>query len=99
MADLLTILSLDVSLIISMLILAYLNRKMGDALKIGPFYIILYCAALLVAVASGIDIAIKAYGIPLSPMVLLTGRCFAGVAAFGTCMRYWSWLFSEFFGV
>lgn len=98
MADLSVIVLFDLSIVISMLILAFLSRKMGEALKIRPYYLILYVTALCVTAASGIDIAEKAGTIAVAPLFSVILRCCAGVAAFGVCLRYWNWLFSEFFG-
>ena len=98
MVDLTAMILFDESVIISMLILAYLSRKMGDALKIRPYYVILYIAAALVAAACGIDIMAKAFLLTTAPIVSLVMRGCAGVVAVGVCLRYWKWLFSEFFG-
>jgi hypothetical protein len=40
----------------------------------------------------------QAYSVAASPLPSLVVRGFAGVLAFVVCLRYWSWLFSEFFG-
>jgi hypothetical protein len=98
MAELMTRLLVDCSMMSSMLILAYLSRKMGEALKIFPYYLVLYAAAFIVVAAGGIDIAVKAeagYVLPEWPAVL---RCCAGAAALAVSLRYWKWLFGEFFG-
>jgi hypothetical protein len=98
MADLWTMMLVDLSIVITMLVLSYLSRKMGDALKIPPYYRVLYATALLMVAASGMDMAIKEGVITASPLVSLVVRGCAGIAAFGVCLRYWNWLFSEFFG-
>jgi len=98
MAELLAKIMLDASLITSMLILAYLSRKMGNALKIRPYYVILIIAAMVVAAACGIDAGMRAFAINASPLLSLVMRVSAGAAALCVCLRYWSWLFSEFFG-
>ena len=98
MAELMTRLLFDCSMMSSMLILAYLSRKMGEALKIFPYYLVLYAAALLVVAAGGIDIAVKAQAIGIQPQWAAFLRCFAGAAAVVASLRYWKWLFSEFIG-
>jgi hypothetical protein len=99
MAELLIKIVLDVSVITSMLILAYLSRKMGSALKIRPYYIILLAAAMVIAAASGIDVGMRAFTIVSPSIIPLVMRGCAGAAALCVCLRYWSWLFSEFFGM
>jgi hypothetical protein len=98
MADLLTLVLLDCSVVISMLILAYLSKRLGNALKIRPYYLLLYVTALLVAVAGGIDIAAMSFSVMNWPQSTLYIRSIAGCIAVGVCLRYWKWLFSEFFG-
>ncbi len=96
--ELLIKIMLDLSLVTTILILSYLSRKMGDALKIRPYYIILIIAAIVIVVAGGIDVGMRAYSGASPPVASLAMRGCAGVAALGVCLRYWSWLFSEFFG-
>lgn len=97
MADLLTMLLLDISVITSMLILAYLSKRLGNALKIRPYYLLLYVMAVLIGVADGIDIAALSFNAEHWPQATLIIRGIAGCTAFGVCLRYWKWLFSEFF--
>jgi hypothetical protein len=96
--ELLAAVFFDLSVIVSMMVLAYLSKKMGEALKIPPYYLVFYCAALVVAAASGIDIAAKGHLIATHQFLSGGMRCCAGLAACGVSLRYWSWLFSEFFG-
>jgi len=98
MAELMTRLLFDCSMMSSMLILAYLSRKMGEALKIFPYYLVLYVAALLVVAAAGIDIAVKAQAVGVLPQWAAVLRCLAGAAAVAASLRYWKWLFGEYFG-
>jgi len=98
MAELMTRLLFDCSMMSSMLILAYLSRKMGEALKIFPYYLILYAAALIVVAAGGIDIAVKAQAGGVSPAWPAVLRCCASAVALVISLRYWKWLFAEFFG-
>ena len=99
MADLLTLILVDFSVILSLLILAYLSKRLGDALKIRPYYIILVAAALLVGAVCALDVSAKMFSVSFPPLISLAARCVAGVAALGVCLRYWSWLFSDFFGL
>jgi hypothetical protein len=97
MAELMTRLLFDCSMMSSMLILAYLSKKMGEALKIFPYYLVLYAAALLVVAAGGVDIAVKADVVCVQPQWAAVLRCIAGVAAVAASLCYWKWLFGEFF--
>jgi hypothetical protein len=99
MADLASVIMLDFSMVISMLILAYLSKRLGDALKIKPYYTILYAAAFLVVAASVCDVTVRLFSISFPPVVSLAVRCCAAAASIGVCLRYWSWLFSDIFGV
>ena len=42
----------DASTIVIMLIIAYLSRRLGEALKIRPYYRMLYVTSLVIAVAA-----------------------------------------------
>jgi hypothetical protein len=98
MAELMTRLLFDCSMMSSMLILAYLSRKMGEALKIFPYYLVLYAAACMVVAAGSIDIAVRAQAAGVSAAWPAVLRCCAGAAALAVSLRYWKWLFGEFFG-
>ena len=90
---------IDVSLVTTMLVLAYLSRKMGEALKIPPYYAVFYGSATLIVAASCIDAGMQALSMAPLPVMTNIMRGCAGIAAFCACLRYWGWLFSEFFGV
>ena len=98
MAELMARLLFDCSMMSSMLILAYLSRKMGEALKLFPYYLVLYAAAVLVVAAAGIDIAVKTHACGVLKEWAVVLRSCAGVAALAAGLRYWKWLFGEFFG-
>jgi hypothetical protein len=98
MTDLLIMILLDCSVVTSMLILAYLSKRLGNALKIRPYYLLFYFTTILIAVGTGIDIAAFSFSVSHWPQISLYIRGIAGCIAFGVCLRYWKWLFSEFFG-
>jgi hypothetical protein len=79
-----------------MLILAYLSKRLGEAMKIKSYYQMLYFTAFLVAAASGIDIATKTFSIQLPLFVSLIIRLISSITAFLICLKYWHWLFPEF---
>jgi len=87
----------DVSAVIIMVVLAYLSRHLGEALKIKPYYKLLYITAALVICASGIDIITETVHLNLSFTVSLALRFAASATAFMVCLRYWNWLFAEYF--
>jgi len=98
MADLLTLVLLDSSVITSVLILAFLSKRLGSALKIKPYYRLLYVTAVLIAATGIIDITIMLNHITGLPAFTLHIRGCAAFMAVVVCLRYWKWLFSEFFG-
>jgi len=98
MADLLTLILFDCAMITIMLILAYLSKRIGNALKIKPYYLLLYVTAILIVVAGIIDLAALSFSVVRWPPYTLYIRGAAGCMATGVCLRYWKWLFSEFFG-
>lgn len=86
----------DISAVIAMIVLAYLSKRLGDALKIKPYYKILYITALCITCASIIDIVSISFHITSMPFLSMAIRFTASAGAFFVCMRYWKWLFSEF---
>jgi len=87
----------DVSSIIAMLVIASLSKSIGEALKIIPYYKVLYITASLVLIAAAADtIPLGAHGAG-SKTFFLALRCIAGLIALPVCLRYWKWLIAEYF--
>ncbi len=87
----------DISFIIAMLVISYLSKRLGDALKVAPVYKLLYITSAFVAVASIIDNVSVSYNVTTMPLVSMALRFIAGAVSLIVALRYWSWLFSEFF--
>ncbi|MBN1309764.1 MAG: hypothetical protein JXA18_17730, partial [Chitinispirillaceae bacterium] len=87
----------DVSAIIFMFVLAYLSNRLGEALKIPPFYKMLYVTAVMVITASMLDVVSGILPAPLLVTIALFIRFLAGIVSYTIVMRYWVWVFSEFF--
>ncbi|MBN1130519.1 MAG: hypothetical protein JXA71_16120 [Chitinispirillaceae bacterium] len=94
-----TVVFFDLSVALLMLVLAYLSKCLGDAMKTPPWFLGIYAAIFLVCTASGAEVAAGMLSFTLSPLVTLGMRLGAGIIALCVCIRYWRWLFSEFFGV
>lgn len=92
---------LDIAAVTIMLVLASLSRSLGEALKIPPYYGAFYAgvgaivAALLVNATpvSGPGITDRGSSL-IVPMLL---RLIGGIVSAGACLRYWKWLFLEYF--
>jgi hypothetical protein len=87
----------DVSAVLIMVILAYLSRPLGVALKIPPYYRLLYVTSFIIALTAigetiGSDLALH---IPQGIPMLL--RFVSALIAFLVCLKYWNWAFSEYF--
>jgi hypothetical protein len=87
----------DISVIIFMFVLAYLSSRLGEALKIPPLYKSLYVTTVMIIIASVLDVLSGIVIIPSITKISLVIRCVAGVVACGIVLRYWIWVFSEFF--
>ena len=87
----------DVSAMVSMIVLADLSRRLGEALKVPPYYRLLYAATALVFAEFSIDAFRESLQSPLLELLAAALRCAGGIAAFATCLPYWKWLFGEFF--
>ena len=87
----------DVSAIIFMFVLAYLSNRLGEALKIPPWYKVLYGTAVLIVAASVLDVLSGIIPVPSIMRISLFMRFLAGIVSCGIVLRYWMWVFSEFF--
>jgi hypothetical protein len=86
----------DASAIVAMIVLAYLSRRLGEALKIAPYHLILYGTSVLIAAAAIIDAISNDFNIRVPQGVPMIVRLVSGGAAFLVCLRYWSWAFVEY---
>ena len=87
----------DLSTIMAMLVIASLSKTIGEALKYRPFYILLYYASIVVAIAALADCLPPALKLSISPTITMVMRCIAGLVALPVCLKYWKWVISEFF--
>ena len=90
----------DASAILLFAVLASLSRRLGQALKTPPIYRGFYISIALVSIA-GLEAILAASGMRTSsdawtllPMLL---RCVGALIAVITALKYWQWLFGEFF--
>ncbi len=86
----------DASAILSMYVLAYLSRRLGEALKVPPFYRILYLTAVLIAVAAVGETISNDIGIHIPHSIPMAVRLISACAAFLVCLKYWNWAFLEY---
>ena len=82
----------DISAIIIILLMGYLSKQLGVALKIPPFYRIIYSSGFAIFIAAAIDL----YNSSVSVSSLIIRVTAAGIAFF-FCLPYWKWLFTEYF--
>jgi hypothetical protein len=87
----------DMSSMVLMLVLLYLSRRLGEALKIAPYYRLLYVTTVLIFIASGIDAFHESFPDPYFGTISIIIRAAAGCIAVAACLPYWKWLFAEYF--
>jgi hypothetical protein len=81
-----------------MLLVAHLSKQLGSALKIKPYYRILYGTAAIILAAGSIDIILSATGFtPGWQSAAFFLRCAGSALALLACFPYWKWLFAEYF--
>jgi hypothetical protein len=88
----------DVAVMVSMLVLANLSQRLGEALKIPPYYRILYVTTALVLAAFALDTFRETLQAPVLDLVAIGIRALATAIAVAVCLPYWRWVFSEIFG-
>jgi hypothetical protein len=86
----------DASVVVIMVIIAYLSRRIGEALKIKPYYRILYLTSFVVALTALGDTILNDINIHINQFILMGLRFVSACTAFAVSLRYWSWAFSEF---
>jgi hypothetical protein len=88
----------DMATMVSMLVLASLSQRLGEALKIPPYYRVLFVTTAVVFVAFGLDTFRETLNAPLLQITAIAMRAVATSVAVVVSLRYWRWVFSEFFG-
>jgi hypothetical protein len=86
----------DASAILTMIILAYLSRRLGEALKIPPFYRILYLTSGFIACAAIGETISNDIGLTVPQSIPMLVRLASAGTAFLVCLKYWNWAFSEY---
>jgi hypothetical protein len=79
-----------------MTVMAYLSRRLGEALKVPPYYRVLYVTAVLIAVAAIIDTIANDINLYVPQSIPMLVRLVSACAAFFVCLKYWNWAFSEY---
>jgi hypothetical protein len=91
-----SIILFDASVVVIMLIISSLSRRIGEALKIKPYYRILYLTSLVIALTALGDIILNDVNIHINQIIPMGLRFASAAAAFFVSLRYWSWAFSEY---
>jgi len=86
----------DASAILTMIIMAYLSRRLGEALKVKPYYRILYITSVVVAISAVVETMSHDISIHVPQSVPMLFRLASACVAFFVCLRYWKWAFSEY---
>jgi uncharacterized membrane protein len=87
---------LDASFFLQLFVMAYLSKRIGEALMIPPYYKSFYYIAGIIVMASLTGIFIKGLA-DTETIYFITFiiRAAASVSAIPICFKYWSWLFNE----
>jgi len=96
MATLHSLIIFDASVVVIMIIIAYLSRRIGEALKIKPYYRFLYVTSIVIAITAIGDTILNDITIHVPSIIPMSIRFCAAVCAFVVSLRYWSWAFSEY---
>ncbi len=86
----------DASAIIAMIIIAYLSRRLGEALKVKPYYRIFYVTSIFVALAAVLQTISNDIGINVPQSIPMLVRLASACIAFLVCLKYWNWAFYEY---
>lgn len=94
-----TLFVVDIAVILSLLVLANLSRRIGEALSIPKFYYVYFVSTAMILGASFIDLTVGINidgdgSLKLSIATLLI-RGLSLLISIPVALRYWSWLFKE----
>ncbi len=96
-----TIIFLDIAVIIIHLVLAYLSKRLGEALKTPSYYKLYYIGIAIVIlsiVINTISINQTIAALPdISKTVTMGLRGLSGLLAVFAGLQYWRWIFPEVF--
>lgn len=87
----------DISAIVIIMLLSYLSRRLGQALKIPRYYYLMYLSVAAIASALMLESLMITAKVSLPILLPMALRCGASLIALVVCLRYWSWLIGEFF--
>ena len=88
----------DAAVMVGMLVLASLSQRLGDALKIPPYYRFLYIATALVLMAFALDSFRESLQVSLLDLVAMSLRAAGVIVGGAACLPYWRWVFAEYIG-
>jgi len=92
-----TLFVLDLFTIISLLVLANLSQRIGEALRIYPVYTVFYFSVAIVVVASFIDLIFGSGDTTTNQLfgITLLLRGIGVIISIPVAFKYWHWLFKE----
>jgi len=85
----------DAMAVIMMLVLAYLSKRLGEAMHIRPYYVIFFVTATMIVLASGLETIPRPLSLKFVGSLANSFRFVASATAFVVALRYWKWLFAE----
>lgn len=87
---------IDIAMIIMLALLGSLSKRLGEALKVAPYYNFFYVAIFSTAIAAFFDSgSYTAVFIEIPITVTLAIRLCSVLFALSATLKYWHWLFSE----
>ena len=87
----------DMAAMVSMVVLANLSKRLGEALKIRSYYRMFYLTTVLVFAAFGIDTFHEGLRSPFLGILSISLRAAGAALALLSCLPYWKWIFPEYF--
>jgi hypothetical protein len=86
----------DVAAVAMMLVLAYLSKRLGEAMRIKRYYTVFFATSGAVVAASGLETIPAALSLGFLNTLANSLRFAAAGVALAVALRYWKWLFAEF---
>jgi hypothetical protein len=90
------ILILDMAAIALFAVIMSLSARLGEALKIKPYFRLFSVCIWLILAAAFINLIDTGSHLNVFGIIAIAMRLLSGITAVAVCLRYWSWLFAEF---
>lgn len=87
---------IDISMILLIAVLSSLSKRLGEALKVSPYYKLYIVSIIIIAFAAFLDsVSFNTAIFDIPKISTLIIRVIAGILSLFVTYKYWHWLLAE----